>query len=142
MKVDIKRYFANINTLLYNVFNYHWNVSGGLFLTLHKLYNEQYDFIFKQIDRLGEIQKAKGMYPCTCLPKIEEAADIKTMESKDYPAKKTIEMLIEQFSLMNDLAVEYGTIAEGEGDLVLVDFFTDESDFYSKQLYFLRQFIK
>lgn len=142
MEESIKKYFANLNTLLYNVLNYHWNVTGGLFLTLHRLYNEQYDFIFNSIDELAEIQKGKDQFPLTCMKTILDTADIKTMESRDYSARETIELLINQFELMNKLALEYGKVADEKGDLTLVDYFTKQSAFFSKQLYFLRQFLK
>lgn len=139
---NLKKYFANLNTVLHNVLNFHWNVTGGLFLTLHQLYNEQYDFIFTSIDQLAEIFKGKGIYPPTCIKVIYDLADIKTMDSKDYSARETIEYEIQQFELMNKLAHELGEDANKNEDLTLVDFFTDQANFFNKQLYFLRQFLK
>ncbi len=136
------KYFSNLNTLIHNVLNFHWNVTGGLFLTLHQLYNEQYNFIFESIDQLAEILKMKGIYPPTCIKEIYELADIKTMESKDYSARETIEYEIEQFEQMNKLAYELGEIANKEDQLSLVDFFTNQTNFFNKQLYFLRQLLK
>lgn len=139
---SLKTYFADLNTVIHNVLNFHWNVTGGLFITLHRLYEEQYEFLFNSIDQLAEILKGKGIFPLTCLREIYDLADIKTMESKDYTARETIESEIEQFELMNKKAHTLGEIANEEGDLSLVDFFTNQTNFYNKQLYFLRQFIK
>ncbi|QVK19226.1 DNA starvation/stationary phase protection protein [Mycoplasmatota bacterium] len=139
---NLKKYFADLNTVLYNILNFHWNVTGGLFITLHRLYQEQYEFLFDSIDQLAEIFKAKGIYPLTCLREIYDLADIKTMESKDYTARETIESEIEQFELLNKKSISLADAANEEGDLTLVDYFTDQSNFFNKQLYFLRQFIK
>jgi len=139
---SLKKYFADLNTVIHNVLNFHWNVTGGLFLTLHQLYEEQYNFLFTSIDQLAVIFKGMGMYPLTCLREIYELADIKTMDSKDYAARETIEYEIEQFELMNKKANKLGKMAEEAGALTLVDFFTNQTNFFSKQLYFLRQFLK
>ena len=135
-------YFANMNTILYNLFNFHWNVTGGLFLTLHKLYQEQYEIMFLEIDRFAELLKTKDIYPLTCLQEIYEAASIKTMESKDWPAKKTLQILMEQYIHMNQLAIECAKVAEEKGELAFMDFFTEQSEFFGKYLYFFRQFLK
>ncbi len=137
---SLKKYFADLNTMLHNVLNFHWNVTGGLFLTLHELYEEQYDFLFDSIDQLAEIFKGMGIYPLTDLPEIYDLADIKTMESKDYTARETIKYEIEQFELLNEKAYKLGNMYEDA--LSLVDYFTDQTNFFSKQLYFLRQFLK
>ncbi|ERJ13758.1 Dps family protein [Haloplasma contractile] len=140
MEINLNRYFANLNTLFYNVLNYHWNVTGGLFLTLHKLYNEQYDFLFEKIDVLAEIMKSKGEFPVARFDQFKKLSDLETKESKNYKARTTIEELIKQFEFMNELTLEYGKIS-GD-DLALVDYFTEMNQFFNKQLYFLRQFLK
>ena len=43
-ELSLKKYFADLNVLLYITLNFHWNVTGGLFLTLHEQYNKQYNF--------------------------------------------------------------------------------------------------
>lgn len=42
--------------------NYHWNVSGPEFYSLHKLFEEQYSQIFDAIDEIAERIKALGGY--------------------------------------------------------------------------------
>lgn len=141
-ELSLKKYFADLNVLLYITLNFHWNVTGGLFLTLHELYNKQYNFIFTSIDQLAEILKRKNIYPLTTFNDINELSNIKTMESRDYTARESLEYLVKLFELFNKEAIKLGNQAEKEVKLTLADFFTQQSNFFNKQLYFLQQFLK
>lgn len=141
-ELSLKKYFADLNVLLYITLNFHWNVTGGLFLTLHELYNKQYNFIFTSIDQLAEILKRKNIYPLTTFNDINELSNIKTMESRDYTARESLEYLVKLFELLNKEAIKLGNQAEKEVKLTLADFFTQQSNFFNKQLYFLQQFLK
>lgn len=141
-ELSLKKYFADLNVLLYITLNFHWNVTGGLFLTLHELYNKQYNFIFTSIDQLAEILKRKNIYPLTTFNDINELSNIKTIESRDYTARESLEYLVKLFELLNKEAIKLGNQAEKEVKLTLADFFTQQSNFFNKQLYFLQQFLK
>jgi starvation-inducible DNA-binding protein len=40
--------------------NYHWNVTGSNFSSLHSLFESQYDDLFEAIDEIAERIRAKG----------------------------------------------------------------------------------
>ncbi|WP_413290824.1 Dps family protein [Bdellovibrio sp. HCB337] len=40
--------------------NFHWNVEGPLFYSLHKLFEEQYTFLAAQVDEVAERIRALG----------------------------------------------------------------------------------
>lgn len=42
--------------------NYHWNVEGGSFGPLHKLFEEQYNDLFMAVDAIAERIRALGNY--------------------------------------------------------------------------------
>lgn len=42
--------------------NYHWNVEGAHFFSLHKLFEEQYTHLFKAIDVIAERIRALDLY--------------------------------------------------------------------------------
>ncbi len=139
---SLNRYYANLNTIMYNLLNFHWNVTGGLFLTLHQLYQDEAQFLFNSILQLAETIKGEELYPLTCLHLIYDAADIKTMESKDYTARETIENSIHQFASMKKLALELNKLANDANSYSLMDFLTHQITYFNKQLYLLRQFLK
>jgi starvation-inducible DNA-binding protein len=53
---------ANTYGLYLATHNYHWNVEGAEFLTLHKLFEKQYLELFEAIDVIGERIRAIGDY--------------------------------------------------------------------------------
>jgi starvation-inducible DNA-binding protein len=59
--------------------NFHWNVEGPLFYSLHKLFEEQYTFLAGQVDEVAERiralgEKAPGSYhEFLKISKVEEA---------------------------------------------------------------------
>ncbi|MDF2699297.1 MAG: Ferritin Dps family protein [Haloplasmataceae bacterium] len=142
MEDNLKKYMANLHVLIHNALNFHWNVTGGLFLTLHELFQHQYDFFFKQIDILAELMKGRNMLPPITLPEIENLADLELFESKDYTARDTLEIQLKQFQFMLDLSNKLSTFYGEQHDLALEDFFIDMSKFLGKHLYFLRQILK
>ena len=131
-----------MNILMYNALNFHWNVSGGLFLTLHKLYQDVYEFFFEEIDHVAELMKGRGINPPVDYKQILELSDLKLLESRDYNARETIEIMQKQFDTMLKMANKHGKMAEEQGDLVLVDFYTEIANFLDKHIYFFRQFLK
>lgn len=53
---------ADTYTLAIKTQNYHWNVTGREFYSLHKLFEEQYDALFDAADELAERLRALGGY--------------------------------------------------------------------------------
>ncbi|MGL4371765.1 MAG: Dps family protein [Alphaproteobacteria bacterium] len=45
---------ANTYALLLKTQNYHWNVEGSNFFSLHKLFEEQYRELFEAVDEIAE----------------------------------------------------------------------------------------
>lgn len=56
----------NVLTSTYGLYlathNYHWNVEGENFVSLHKLFDEQYNELFKSIDNIAERIRALDDY--------------------------------------------------------------------------------
>ncbi len=131
-----------MHILMHNTLNFHWNVTGGLFLTLHELYQTQYEFLFEHIDLLSELMKGRNILPPITPVEIANLADLESYESKDYIARETLEVLIKQYQVMQDLTTKLGTSYGEQNDLALEDFFIGMSKFFGKYIYFFRQFLK
>ncbi len=54
----LKKTLADEYLLLLKTQNFHWNVEGPLFFSLHKLFEEQYNEIFEKVDRTAEVVRA------------------------------------------------------------------------------------
>ncbi|MGH6621332.1 MAG: Dps family protein, partial [Alphaproteobacteria bacterium] len=85
--VGLSRLLADSYTLYLKTHNYHWNVEGPLFNTLHLMFEQQYtelaqavDVIAERIRALGE--PAPGSYAAfSKLSSIEEEEDVPAAET-------------------------------------------------------------
>src|SRR5687767_15041848 len=56
----LNRNLADANVHYIKTKNYHWNVEGPMFYTLHKLLEEHYETLDDMIDTVGERTRALG----------------------------------------------------------------------------------
>lgn len=86
--------------IYYKTQNYHWNVEGPNFISLHQLFEEQYDALKDQIDDLAELIRGLDQKVTFSLKDIAEADAI-------GPVK--VEACAQE--MLNDLVADY-TVAE------------------------------
>ena len=58
----LTKVLADTYTLYLKTHNYHWNVEGSLFRTLHLMFEEQYTELAAAIDEIAERIRALGYY--------------------------------------------------------------------------------
>lgn len=56
----LSRFLADTYTLYLKTHNYHWNVTGPMFETLHKMFEEQYQQLGEAVDLIAERIRALG----------------------------------------------------------------------------------
>jgi starvation-inducible DNA-binding protein len=57
---ELKKLLADTYTLYLKTHNYHWNVTGPSFATLHALFMEQYTELWAAVDEVAERIRALG----------------------------------------------------------------------------------
>lgn len=62
MSKDLQKVLANTYGLYLATHNYHWNVEGLHFVSMHKLFGEQYNELFQAIDVIAERIRALDFY--------------------------------------------------------------------------------
>ena len=58
----LSRLLADTFTLYLKTHNFHWNVTGPMFRTLHIMFEEQYNELWTASDELAERIRALGVY--------------------------------------------------------------------------------
>ena len=76
-------YLVNLNVLYRKVQNYHWNVVGKGFFTIHSKLEEFYDDLNGQIDDVAERILSIGGRPYGTLKDYLELTTIKEAENKE-----------------------------------------------------------
>ena len=67
---------ANLFLLFHKTWVFHWNVVGPDFYQLHQLFNDQYNTMFEEIDRLSEHMRYLNVRPVGTLSRIVEVSSI------------------------------------------------------------------
>src|ERR1044071_6459225 len=58
----LSRLLADTFTLYLKTHNFHWNVTGPMFRTLHVMFEEQYNELWQAVDLLADRTRALGFF--------------------------------------------------------------------------------
>lgn len=137
----LSRLLADTYTLYLKTHNFHWNVTGPMFQTLHQmfmeLYNEQWtavDEIAERIRSLGE--RAPGSY--------EEFARLTSIKpsASDLKATDMIRELVEGQEAVVRTARSIFPIAESVNDEPTCDLLTQRMQIHEKNAWMLRSLLE
>lgn len=137
---DLARLLADSYTLYLKTHNYHWNVTGPLFNTLHQMFEQQYtelaiavDDIAERIRALGE--PAPGSYRAYAkLTTIEEEEAVPT-------AEEMIRQLVKGQEAVVRTARSAFKAAEAASDEPTADLLTQRMQVHEKNAWMLRSMI-
>lgn len=126
--------------------NYHWNVRGPLFFSLHQMFEEQYTQLAAFVDEVAERIRALGLpAPAT----FQEFSDLSTLPKEQpvigSPALKAEVMVRNLLANQQQIIRHANTglaIAETAGDVGSVDTFTQTINMLEKSSWMLRTVIE
>jgi starvation-inducible DNA-binding protein len=136
----LSRLLADSYTLYLKTHNFHWNVTGPQFNTLHAMFEQQYtelatavDVIAERIRALGEF--APGSYVMFAkLTTIEEATDVPRAEAMT-------EQLVRGHEAVVRTARSVFPLAEKAGDEPTCDLLTQRMQVHEKAAWMLRSML-
>lgn len=128
---------ADTYTLYLKTHNYHWNVTGPLFATLHAMFETQYMELALAVDLIAERIRALGEpAPATYR---EFAALSSITEDEDHPsAEEMMRRLVAGQETVVRTARTAFPIAEQAGDQPTVDLLTQRMQVHEKTAWMLR----
>jgi starvation-inducible DNA-binding protein len=101
------RLLADSYTLYLKTHNYHWNVTGPMFTTLHTLFETQYTELALAVDEIAERIRALGHPAPGSYSEFQRLARVK--EARGVPPAE---------DMIRELAEDTDTVAKTAGDLV------------------------
>lgn len=131
--------------------NYHWNVEGPNFASLHGLFEQQYNELFAAIDEIAERIRALDSY---ALPASSEYAGIATDLAREGTAFKSLgkggavaaDHMLNNLVKINthaiDAAQEVKELAEKRGDDETVDLMVGRITAHQKAVWMLKSHLK
>ena len=135
-------YLANLNVLYRKVQNYHWNIVGSGFFSVHAKLEEYYDGLNTQIDDVAERILAINGKPLASMTDYLKNSFLAEAEAKEIPAKKSLEAVKSDFEKMLGIVKEIKVQAEKESDYGTSAQMDDYIRDYEKKLWMIGAYLK
>ena len=136
----LSRLLADTYTLYLKTHNFHWNVTGPLFNTLHLMFEQQYTELASAIDEIAERIRALGVFApgsytqYLALTSIEEAAGVPS-------AEEMIAQLVAGQEAVVKTARSVFPHADKAGDEPTADLLTQRMQVHEKNAWMLRSMV-
>jgi starvation-inducible DNA-binding protein len=132
---------ASSYTLYLKTHNYHWNVTGPMFTTLHTLFEEQYTELALAVDEVAERIRTLGAFAPASFTAFAELSAVS--EEKGHPkAEEMIRVLVADQKAISDVAQRVIEAAEPLNDSATADLGTRRMDLHEKNAWMLRSHLE
>lgn len=137
----LSRLLADTYTLYLKTHNFHWNVTGPMFQTLHLMFEQQYNELALAVDTIAERIRALG-YPAPGT--YSEYAKLTSIgETEGVPkAKEMIRLLVEGQESVIRTAREIFPLASEAHDEPTADLLTQRLQIHEKTAWMLRSLLE
>lgn len=133
--------FASEYSFFLKAQNFHWNVEGPLFESLHALFERIYTEVEESIDPFAEQLRALQIYTPASLHKFSMLSAIN--DEDDVPGfQDMLRILLQDSDKMAEIFKITFEMAEQNGDHGLSNFLADRQDAHKKHSWMLRASLK
>ncbi|MES2206493.1 MAG: Dps family protein [Pseudomonadota bacterium] len=137
----VSRLLADTYTLYLKTHNYHWNVTGPMFQTLHLMFETQYNELALAVDAIAERIRALGCFAPGTYKEFAQLSSIK--ESEALPkAQGMIEDLVNGHESVIRTARSLYPAAERAADEATADLLTQRIQLHEKTAWMLRSLLE
>jgi starvation-inducible DNA-binding protein len=137
----LSRVLADSYTLYLKTHNFHWNVTGPMFQTLHVMFETQYDELAIAVDLIAERIRALGVAaPGT----YKQFAELSSIEEQDGvpKAEDMIRLLVRGHETAARTSREVFGVAEAANDQSTCDLLTQRMQVHEKTAWMLRSLLE
>lgn len=137
----LSQVLADSYTLYLKTHNFHWNVTGSNFQSLHLLFEAQYTELALAVDTIAERIRANGAYAPGSYAQFSKLTQIKESESKVSAHQMLKELTQDQAILVETLKKTF-KVAEAMSDEVTCDLMTQRLTVHEKNAWMLRSHLE
>lgn len=135
---NLVKLLADEHILYVKTRNFHWNVQGMSFGSLHVLFEQQYGELSVKIDNVAERIRILGYFAPGQMSFYLEAARLKESDDQSGEAKKMLDLLVKDHEAIASTLREDIETAEEKQDVGTADFLTALMEFHEKTAWMLR----
>jgi starvation-inducible DNA-binding protein len=132
---------ADAYMLYLKTHNFHWNVTGPMFSSLHVMFEEQYTEQWTALDDIAERIRALGHFAPATYKRYAELSNI-TEEPEVLSAKEMIRQLVDGNEILTRTLRAGVKIADELDDFPTADMLTTRMEVHEKNAWMLRSFLE
>ncbi|MBA3812878.1 MAG: DNA starvation/stationary phase protection protein [Alphaproteobacteria bacterium] len=138
---SLKVYLANTTIVYYKTHEFHWNVEGASFYTLHIMFEKFYIKLWKSMDETAERIRALGEKVPPSLAELLPQATI--LENETAPQSQVMaQILRNDYYALAENALKIAALATEKNDLITADMMIQRATFLEKAAWMLYSTIK
>lgn len=137
----LSRFLADTYTLYLKTHNFHWNVTGPMFQTLHLMFELHYNELWLATDLIAERIRALGSPAPATYAEFSALSSIKE-ERGPVKAEDMIRLLVDGHQAVIRTARVLFPVAEKAQDQVTLDLLTQRMQIHEKTAWMLRSLLE
>jgi starvation-inducible DNA-binding protein len=138
---NLGKLLADTYTLYLKTLNFHWNVTGPMFQTLHLMFEQQYTELAMAIDMIAERVRALGHFAPGSYAAFSRLSTVPDSDEVP-PAERMIRLLVEGHEIVIHTARQLATLAEEVDDQATLDLATERLQAHEKTAWMLRSLLE
>lgn len=136
----LSKLLADSSVLYLKTHNFHWNVEGPMFNTLHQMFMDQYTELWNALDLIAERIRSLGSYAPGSYKKYSELSSIS--ESDEHlGAMDMVRQLLQGHEAVAKTARSVFPLAEEGNDESTLDLLTQRLQVHEKTAWMLRSLL-
>ena len=136
----LSRLLADSYILYLKTHNFHWNVEGAMFNTLHEMFMTQYTELWNALDLIAERIRALGSYAPGSYKKYVQLSSIPEAE-EGVRAMDMVKQLLEGHEAVCKTARSVLAVADAGQDEATLDLLTQRLQLHEKTAWMLRSLL-
>ena len=138
----LSRLLADTYTLYLTTHNFHWNVTGPMFNTLHTMFLTQYTELWNAVDPIAERVRALGFPASGSFADYRQLSSLPDAPSIPPKAKEMIRTLVAGHEAVARTARSLYPLVQDASDEPSADLLTQRLDVHEKAAWMLRSLLE
>jgi starvation-inducible DNA-binding protein len=138
----LSKLLADTYTLYLTTHNFHWNVTGPMFNTLHAMFMTQYTELWNAVDPIAERIRALGHPAPGSYAQFGKLSSIKDAPTTPPKALQMVRILVEGHEAVARTARGVFPLADKADDQPTADLLTRRLDIHEKTAWMLRSLLE
>ena len=133
---------ADTYTLYLTTHNFHWNVTGPMFNTLHAMFMAQYTELWTAVDPIAERIRSLGHPAPGSYAQFGKLSSLKDAPTEPPKAMEMVRILMQGHEAVARTARSVFPLADKAGDEPTADLLTQRLDIHEKTAWMLRSLLE